>query len=95
MDRVNVQKIEPILDKYGVVYAGLFGSHSRGEANEDSDIDILVKLKEPLGLFDFAGFKNELSEKLGIEVDLLTEGFLSPYIKDNVMHDLKIFYGKK
>ncbi len=95
MSNIDIKKIKPLLEKYGVTYAGIFGSQARNEARKNSDIDILIKLKEPIGLFSFAGFENELSEALGQKVDLLTEGFLSPYIKDNVMQDLQIFYGQK
>ena len=38
------EKITPILEKYDVKYAGVFGSVARGEARDDSDIDILIKI---------------------------------------------------
>ncbi|MGM0442484.1 MAG: nucleotidyltransferase family protein [Elusimicrobiota bacterium] len=81
MDKKVKKKIEelkkqilPVLKKYHIEHAGVFGSIVRGEDSPDSDIDILVKLPEDndLSLLDFAGIEIELEEKLGRKVDLLT-----------------------
>ncbi|MBE0410794.1 MAG: nucleotidyltransferase domain-containing protein, partial [Anaerolineales bacterium] len=67
------QKISPILEKYGVVKAALFGSTVRGTATERSDIDLLVKLPNNASLLDLAGLKIELEEKLGEVVPFTVE----------------------
>lgn len=64
---------------FGVSRIGVFGSHARGEADEDSDVDVLVELSEPT--FDnFMDLVFFLEELFGREVDLVTTEALSPYI---------------
>ncbi len=77
---------------YGVKRVALFGSVVRGEDSPDSDIDILVSFREPIGLFALAGLRQELSERLGRPVDLVTEGFLSRYLRPYVEREKVILY---
>ena len=88
-------KARPVLVASGVTYAALFGSYAKGTARPDSDIDILMKFKHPVGLFRFAGLQRELSEALDIPVDLVTEGGLSPYMRDQVLKELVPIYGQR
>ncbi len=62
---------EDIRKRYGVVILGIFGSYSREEQNEESDIDILVDLERPIG-FKFFELWDELERLLNAKVDLLT-----------------------
>ena len=80
-------KIVPVLKKYGVVRAGLFGSVVRGEAKMKSDIDILVEFesKAKMSLLDFVGFKLELEEVLDKKVDLVEYLSIKALIKDQVL----------
>jgi len=73
--------------KYGVKRVGLFGSYSRDEATEESDIDILVDFERPIGFFDFIDLEEYLKEKLGAEVELVTEDALKPLIKPRVTRE--------
>lgn len=66
---------------------GVFGSYARGENTERSDLDLLVKFGVRISLLDLVGLEQELTESLGIRVDLVTEGALSPYIKPYVERD--------
>jgi uncharacterized protein len=87
------QKIRPTLEKYEVSYAGLFGSHARGDARPDSDVDILVSLGDkPLSVWDMIAFKRELSDILKRTVDLLSDKAIIPYFKDYIYRDLKTLY---
>ena len=87
-------KISPILNKYGIKRAAVFGSVSRGEERPDSDIDLLVKLgDQPMGMLRYMRFIEEIEGALGRKVDLITEGsdkFLKPYIA----RETKIIYEK-
>ena len=81
------RKILPILKKYGVTRAGIFGSVVRGEARKDSDIDILVKIESRMSLLDFAGLKLELEEALGSPVDLGEYSVIKPIIKEQILKE--------
>lgn len=84
------RKISPILGKYGVARAALFGSIVRGTATEKSDIDLLVKLPNNASLLDLAGLKIELEEKLGKKVDVLTYNSLHPLLRDRILKSQEI-----
>ena len=72
---------------------GIFGSFIRNQNTPDSDIDILVKFKNGITLLQLIKLENELSEKLGIKVDLVTEGALTnKKLKDSIAKDLTIIY---
>ena len=79
--------IVPILKKNGVVKAGIFGSVARGEATGKSDIDIVIKQKGKKSLLDLVALERELKEKLGKNVDLLTYGGISPYLKNKILKE--------
>ena len=64
--------ITPICKKYGVKRAYLFGSYARNEATEKSDVDIRIESGKIRGLFQLSGFRLDLVEALGTEVDLLS-----------------------
>lgn len=80
-------KILPILKKYGVTRAGIFGSVVRGEAREESDIDILVEIESRMSLLDFVGLKLELEEALGKPVDLGEYSEIKPIIKKQILEE--------
>lgn len=81
------KKILPILKKYGVKKAGVFGSIVRGEAREDSDIDILVEIESKISLLDFVGLKLELEEALRRKVDLGEYSVIKSVIKDQILSE--------
>lgn len=72
---------------------GIFGSMARGEATQNSDIDILYNLKETIGLFKLIGLKQTLEEKLNLKVDLVSEKYVNPKLKPHILNDLKLIYG--
>ncbi|MBC2710147.1 MAG: nucleotidyltransferase domain-containing protein [Desulfosarcina sp.] len=57
--------------QYGILDIGVFGSVARGEADEDSDVDVVVRIVKP-DLFMLVGIKNELEERLLRPVDVVT-----------------------
>jgi predicted nucleotidyltransferase len=87
-------KIESVLKKHDVSFAGVFGSRARGEERADSDVDLLVRFNKQKGLFELAGLERDLAESLNLKVDLVTEGGLSPLLKSEVMKDLQPIYGQ-
>jgi predicted nucleotidyltransferase len=77
---------------FNPVRIGIFGSAARGENTENSDIDILYRLKAPVGLFNLVRIKERLEEELNKTVDLVSEKSLHPKLKPYIMNDLKIIY---
>ncbi|MBK9215585.1 MAG: nucleotidyltransferase family protein [Chloracidobacterium sp.] len=73
---------------------GVFGSVARGQDKPDSDVDLLVRLDKPVGLFKFFDIEDSFSKVLGRRVDLATESSLHPLIRGSVLADLKIVYEK-
>ena len=80
--------IVDIMSKYNPKLIGIFGSYSRGENNQNSDLDILIDFEEPIDLLEIIGLEQELTEKLGIKVDLITLRSLNPQLKEYVEKDL-------
>jgi hypothetical protein len=72
------------LQQFKVRSLSVFGSVARGEAQRDSDIDLLVKFSEPVGLFEFARLQSFLEEVLGTHVDLVTPTALRESMRDEV-----------
>ena len=64
------------LKEFDPIKVGIFGSYARGDNKKDSDIDILVKFKESPSLLTLIKLENDLSEILGVKVDLVTTGAL-------------------
>lgn len=83
-------KIVPVLQRYDVKRAAIFGSFVRGEQKEDSDIDILVEFEGKKSLLDLAGLKIELEKTLGRKVDVLTYNSLHPLLKDRILQEQKV-----
>jgi len=89
LDEIKV-KIIPVLRRYDVRKAAIFGSFVKGEERKDSDIDILVEFKGEKSLLDLAGLKIELEEILGRKVDVLTYNSLHPLLKDKILQEQKV-----
>ena len=86
------KKVTSILKRYGAKEISVFGSYARGEEEKTSDLDIIVKFSERKSLFDIVGIEQELSEELGIKVDLLTEKSISPYLIDRIKKEMVVIY---
>jgi len=78
-------KIRRILEKNGVVKAGIFGSYARGEQNKNSDIDILVDFKG--SLLALVRLERKLEDILGRKVDLLTYRGISPLLRKRIRQE--------
>lgn len=72
---------DEVYKKYKATLKGIFGSYARGEAKEDSDIDILVEFQKSATLLDLAGLGNFLEEKLQHKVDLVSQNAVREEIK--------------
>ncbi len=83
----NIDKI----NKYGVKRIGLFGSYLRNEANEDSDIDILVEFNKDAKTFDNYMDLKFFLEKLfqNKKIDLVLNESIKPGLKKYIMNEIK------
>ncbi len=79
-----------LADTYGVAEIGVFGSVARGEARDDSDLDILVEFNRPVGLMKFMDLEFYLEELLGVsKVDLVTRKGLKPFIGRIILQEVQ------
>jgi len=70
-----------LAERFGVRSLALFGSIARGEARPDSDVDILVELRETPGLAEYMALKFWLEDRLGRQVDLVMKGALKSWAR--------------
>ena len=82
------EHINELHDVYFVSRIGVFGSFARGEATEESDVDVLVEFNQRVDLFHFIGLQDRLTEILGRKVDLVTPKALKPLIKDQILREV-------
>jgi predicted nucleotidyltransferase len=81
------EEILRVAAKRGARNVRIFGSVARGEADEASDIDILVDLEPGRSLLDLGGLWSELNELLGRKVEVVTEKGLRERIRDRVLRE--------
>ena len=81
--------IAPIASRYGVDRVYLFGSYARGDADENSDIDLCVDAVAIKGLFSLGGLYADLVDALGKELDLITVKSLKYNNDDNFKDSLQ------
>ena len=92
---IDLQKILQILrnhhpelqKKYPIGRLGVFGSYARGEATEQSDIDIAVEITGPMGL-NFVAMANEIETLLGKKTDVVPLRSIKPQYQQFVQKDL-------
>ena len=73
----------------GALRLRVFGSVARGEANEQSDLDLLVDWEPGRSLLDHAGLVADLQELLGTKVHLGTEKALHWYVRDQILREAR------
>src|SRR5438552_17011706 len=85
--RTKREDILRIAARYGAYNVRIFGSVARGEADEKSDIDLLVDMEPKRSLLELAGLLVELEELLGCKVDVVTEKGLRDRIRERVLKE--------
>lgn len=85
----TLKENKPFLsNEFKVKEIGIFGSYLRGEAKDDSDMDILIEFNKTVGLLEFISLENHLSDILGIKVDLVMKSALKPRIGKHILAEV-------
>ncbi len=88
--RIVLRALLPTLEQeYGVTSLEIFGSYVRGEQDDESDLDLLVEFDpdRDLSLLEFVGLQLELSDRLGVRVDLVEKRSIKPRLRDRILHE--------
>jgi predicted nucleotidyltransferase len=88
----DTEKLIEICRQNDVSKVSVFGSVARGEADDQSDVDLLVEFSKRKSLLALVALERQLSTALGKKVDLLTEAAISPYLRDRIKRDQRVLY---
>lgn len=93
----TADKITKICRNNDIVMMGIFGSFARGEQRAKSDVDVLIKFEKgkEKGLIGLVQLKRNFQNVFKRKTDLLTVGGLSPYLKKDVLNEMKVLYEKR
>ena len=83
----RITQSEEDLKRFHVRSLSIFGSLARGEAQEGSDVDLLVEFSQPVGIFDFIRLKHFLEEVLDAPVDLATPDALKKQLRERILKE--------
>ena len=84
------EDIRRIATRHGAFHLRVFGSVARGEAGPESDLDLLIELEPGRSLLDQVGLQQDLEELLGIRVQVVVEGGISPYLRDHILASAEV-----
>jgi uncharacterized protein len=90
INRLLREKREEIINiarQHGAGNIRIFGSVARGEADEKSDLDLLVDMEPDRSLLDLGGLWHDLNDRLGITVDVFTESSLKGRIRERAVKE--------
>jgi len=91
--QVDVGRLREVCERYGVLHLEVFGSVARGDAEPDSDVDLLYVLSSESHLgFGILDLEGELSEVFGRRVDLVSRKYLHPLLRDRVLAEARELY---
>lgn len=81
------EEIIALAAKHKAGHVRVFGSVARGEANDESDIDLLVSFEPGASLFDLIDLKEDAEQLLGTSVDIVSEGGISPFLEQRILSE--------
>ena len=82
------EEVREVFERFRMRNPRIFGSTSRSEDTDNSDLDILVDASADASLYDLAQVEMELEAILGCKVEVLTKGFMAPDVLDRAETDL-------
>jgi hypothetical protein len=83
--RAHHDEIYVIAERHGMSNVRVFGSVARGEATENSDLDLLIDVGEGRGYFAMSGFALDIEELLGVFTQVATVNGLKKHVRDRVL----------
>ena len=89
IEKIIQRHKQELNEKYGLITIGVFGSYVRGDQDSESDLDVLVEVRRPMGFVKFIKLENYLSELLGVKVDLVTKKALKPDIGRRILQEVQ------
>lgn len=90
---VDLARLGVVCERYGVARLDVFGSVSRGDADADSDIDLLYTLLPGARLgWEIEDLSDDLAAIFGRPVDLVAERAVNPIIRDQVLEEARPLY---
>ncbi len=93
IEKQNIyNNIISFLKRYNAKKISVFGSYLKDLETPLSDIDILVEFSDKISLLQIVNIEQNLSDFIGIKVDLLTKSSISPYIFNNIKDSIKVLY---
>ena len=85
----NKTKLPPVFERDRVTNPRLFGSVARGDADDQSDIDILVSKTGPMDYATIGALRREVTATLGWPTQLVFESALRPEVREEIQKDLR------
>ena len=82
--KLRRDEILALADRYGAMNVRVFGSVARGESGPESDLDLLVDMQKGRSLLDLVAFWQDLEDLLHCHVDVITDGGVSPMLRDRI-----------
>ena len=89
---IDLQALVELCERNDIRRLRVFGSFARGDESDASDVDLIADFAERKSLLDLVRIEREFAERLGRNVDLLTEAALSPYLRDRVLQESRLVY---
>ena len=89
------EKAIPLLKKFGIRKAGIFGSYARLQANGNSDIDFILDIPNDLDFAEVVGIQELLKQIFSKEVDIVESDVLKGSIKESINNEVIYFYEER
>jgi uncharacterized protein len=91
---IDTAVLADLCERNDIVRLRVFGSFARGDDGAGADLDLIADFGGRKSLLDLVRIEREFSEQLGLPVDLLTEGALSPYLRDRILGEARVIYDR-
>ena len=89
LEGLPIQEILEVARRNGATSVSVFGSRARGDARPDSDLDLLIDITPRTSLFDLGRMQVELTELVGVRVDVVTVGSLRSRARDEILREAR------